>query len=205
MNEYLSDPQILNSYAYSRNNPIIRKDPSGNSSLSAWITRTKSTAAQVVVGKVTAQILSTYNRPATSQLFGHAFNLNPGKIVAGNESVISNSIKQNESYTSQLESYLNSNPQGGDFVLQFNPTSGDTKTATGKMTLNVSASRTEGGQYIVNSQGVDTYNFGYDNSDYGSMLGTAASLGYLSQQKEALSTFQVEVNFKHEYTPRSRK
>jgi RHS repeat-associated protein len=200
---YLSDPQQLNSYSYATNNPITNKDPSGKSTIRAWLVNRELTVMQIAVGKVGELYLNATNRPASAQLFAHSFNIEPGPMQASTGSNIANSIIKSNSYTSQVDDFLVNNPQGGNFNVEFNPSSGDAKTATGKVSLDVTAKPLSNGRYSMSVKGTDVYNFGYDTTDYGNGLGVAANFAFLSQQLEAISPFNVNINFEHTYTPKS--
>ena len=195
----LQDPQSLNAYAYSEDNPIAKSDPTGKSSIASLLGDPFGSAQFLGSLGIGVAYAEYRGLPATAELLGHSLSLNPGPIYAGNGSVLVNSITSNPQYQAQLQAVLqNANSKGLTSInqtlpLEFNQ--GDAYTAFHKIDLNLNGSRDKSGIWQLSVSGSDVYDFDYNNYGGNKFVGSANNLAYFGQGQGTVTNFTTYLNF----------
>lgn len=212
--QILIDPQQLNTYSYVRNNPVNGTDPSGKSTLEAWMASPLTTAMQVAVWTTGSSILSG-SRPISAALMKHSLKLNSKdlEITENNQKNygnVINAIKDSKEFNRVVQSSIESSTQeqltsGIATSLSFE--TGDLLTSIGKADISFTAQKVQGG-YNLNVQLDDTYNFEFKGAkEYKGSEGviSANNSAYLSQKAETISPYKVMAKFKTSYKNKKKK
>jgi len=220
LNEFLSNPQKLNAYSYTLNNPIKYTDPTGQTEVSALLTP-KKTATQVAfwLGVINGRLRPT-GRNISAGLLQHSLNLRVGnnldlsinqkndqygvikeitqksadykKYI--NDVIINEGVKKKQ--TSIDVTYDNTNGPS----ITFND--GDLKTAFhGTHSIHVIGHQLDNGEWDVNVSINDVYDFKPENykGDLEAQVGN--NTAFVSQTQGIVSNYNINVTFNDRVKP----
>mgnify|MGYP001561578508 CR=1 FL=1 len=190
----IQDPQSLNFYAYSRNNPMNLVDPDVE-----MANPIEAIRANLRLG------VSIYYRQTgnywTSVLFQHSLQNNPRGLHFDESTNLVSQIKASDEYQAQLSSITEQIGNGelaDSFDIKFE--SGDLSTAIGKIQGTWEATQLENGQYEIGFDFLDQYNFEY-NPDYESTaLNTANNSANTLETFNVINEYTITASFEEQIT-----
>ncbi len=201
LEELLTDPQQLNSYAYGRNNPLRYSDPDGNLSFDALINNPIESIRNVIGWNVFSLAGNLFNKPFSASLLRHSASLEPNNLTidSNNQKQYGNPIEKIME-TSQYKSYIDKTIQraqngqmtnSGDFEFE-----GRSDLYYSLHGANIESQVTQqDGAWVVNSTVTDRYDFNPTNSQTykGTVTRLPATQAYKDQGNGILSNYGVNI------------
>ncbi|MFA6023721.1 MAG: SpvB/TcaC N-terminal domain-containing protein [Candidatus Gracilibacteria bacterium] len=212
--QILTDPQSLNFYSYSRNNPVNITDPTGELSTTTYLaTFFVPGVREIYTAGLTLAWGLQFSNPITSSLLSHSLELNPGSVSIneGNQSEWGNvidSIKGTDEFQSKVgEIVSNAEFNGqtsiegtdGQRGLRLNETS-DLKMSIGTAGMQVTGSQLENGAWDLDVSISDKYHFDAGFEYSGGATYDALNTGAAAAQTTGfISEFTESINFDYTY------
>lgn len=211
----IKNPQSLNSHAYVENNPLIKIDNTGESSIRAWLLNPVFTGIQTAAlgfGSLGASIF----RPASSILFNHSLTLSPSNLSINESNQraygnLVNTIKGTSEYQKMVNGLIQNAESRGLAYIGYSDSDieiqsgirfynySDAGTALGKTSItSFEASRNDDGSWSTSINLHDTYDFeltkkyGDTVSDVG--FATLNNVAVFSQNSETITPYGVDVS-----------
>ncbi|MFH0857358.1 MAG: RHS repeat-associated core domain-containing protein, partial [Candidatus Magasanikbacteria bacterium] len=125
--QLIQDPQALNMYAYSRNNPLRYVDPDGKFYIPNYLKQWGGQAKQSISSSINSAFVTTdkvfdrlgwYNSSVLGQMIGldesarllrHSLQDNPSKIILNDDSSIIKEIKGSKNYQQYIDDLISAN------------------------------------------------------------------------------------------------
>ena len=212
LNEFLSNPQKLNAYSYTLNNPIKYTDPTGETEVSALLTP-KKTATQVAfwLGVINGR-LRPAGRNISAELLQHSLNLRIGNnlnlnITKNNDQYnIINAIKQSGDYKDYIKDVIDKAEGSGKNQIDaiFDNTNGpsisfeesDLKTSLhGTHSTRVIGNKLENGDWDITVSITDVYDFKPENYEGNLETQVGNNTAFVSQTQGVISNYDINVTF----------
>jgi RHS repeat-associated protein len=207
LGKILTNPQLLNTYSYAGNDPVNNTDDNGELSLRAALTNPFAIPASLGLSAIAEFGGNNYNIPVSQQLLQHSLGLEPKNQYAGQDSSVANVIQGSNLFNSELERQITEVESSGrteasfDLNLNFRQDGNtDAYSAIGSIDLNVQGSQNENGAWDLSFSGNDTYDYGYNKSDWKANFpfGAGANILSIAQKLEISSKYDTKVEFKKE-------
>ncbi|MBN2306908.1 RHS repeat-associated core domain-containing protein [Candidatus Peregrinibacteria bacterium] len=197
-NQFLSDPQALNAYAYARNNPVRYVDPDGESSVE-WAWWQAGSVYLMMQGNYTASYF--LNHSINNTPFFGDFRSSQAPLSFSDSSSdrmsqrITGQIRDTNAYQANINHIKDKIANGdltgiggGEFTKNDNA---DLFYAIKRYDYSYEATQNEDGTYAVDITIEDTYNFKREN--YDGFDNTINNIADLSEDTKALLPFQTTI------------
>jgi len=181
------DPQTLNFYTYSRNNPLTYVDPDGES---AYL------AMRLLWYDFSYAYFTNQGSYISGNLLRHSLQINPSDKIFNNQSYVANTIRETKEYEDSLtainEAIRNGKRSDSDDI-KFQ--TGDLATSIHKATLSWTAkpSTKSVGAYDIQISITDTYNFEWKDNYGNSMLNLGNNIAVGSQAMMVINEYEIKI------------
>jgi RHS repeat-associated protein len=214
--EYLGDPQQFNAYSYAKDNPISSSDPTGKSTISAFLLNPVGTISQIgfwlagdaVAANTTA--LGGAQRPISAALLNRSLTLNPSSLTinASNQNQYGNvitAIQQSSYFQNYIMQTVGSNSKNGSINGVFNDVSfplstPDLHTSIGKANIAIQGNESSQGVWNLNVSVTDVYDYRIDTNYSSPSLSVLNNSAAISQKTGVISPYNLTVNFNYSYS-----